>query len=407
MIRREPRTTAAVKTIVRAGGALALLAVTLAAPGAAHAYRWYDNGAGSGCVSCHTGFVGGAGPLHLQHRTRFGVTDCNVCHPNGGGTKPVLTYWSGAGGGYGCAGCHGQDYGETSPNSGLPKATAYGLRQLHVDAPNNVTSCGTSSCHQPGALGHSNPFPILYGEDVAPPYFAPMFSGLTDPCASSEEDIPFDLDGVGLDNDGDGAADYPADGDCPVPATPTPTPTPGVACGPAPALGCVASGKGSLLVDEKKIGKEKLDVTLGKLQVAVAQGQLGDPVNGTTAYAVCVYDAADQLRGEYSLVRAGATCGDKPCWKAVSDKGYAYKDKGATADGIMLAKLSGGDAGKGKIKIKGKNASGHLPTGVVAALLQNPTGATVQVLSSDAACFSLGLTEVKKADGTVFKAAGP
>jgi hypothetical protein len=406
MIRIEPRTAEAVKTIVRnAGGALALVAVMLCAPGAAHAFKWYDNGSGSGCVTCHTGFVNGIGPLHLQHRNKFEITNCNVCHPNGGGTKPVLTYSSGAGGGYGCAGCHGQDYGETSPNSGLPKASSYGLREFHVAK--GVTSCGTSGCHQPGALGHSNPFPTLFGEDVAPPYFQPMFSGLTDPCSSSEEDQAFDPDGVGLDNDGDGAVDYPADSDCPVPPTPTPTPTATpLACGAAPALGCIASGKGSLQVDEKTVAKAKLNVTLGKLQVPVTQGQFGDPVNGTTAYAVCVYDAANQLKGEYLLEQAGATCDDAPCWKAVSDKGYAYKDKAATADGIQQAKLSAGDAGKGKVAIKGKNSSGHLPTGL-AALLQYQTSATVQVLSSNAACFGIGLTEIKKADGLVFKASGP
>ena len=335
MIRLEPKTATAVQTITRhAGGALVFLAMMLWAP-SAHAYKWYDNGSGTGCVSCHTGFVN-AGALHFQHYNQFGITDCNLCHQSGGGTKPVLTYWSGPGGGYGCAGCHGQDYGETSPNSGLPKATSYGLRQVHVA--NGETTCGTSGCHQPGALGAPNPFPTLFGENVAPPYFQPMFSGLTDPCSSQQEDLPFDLDSVGLDNDGDGARDYPADSDCPVPATPTPTPTPGVACGAMPAMGCIASGKGSLLVDEKKPGKEKLKVTLGKLQMAVTQGQFGDPVsvNGT-AYAVCLYDAASILRGEYSLGQAGAMCGTKPCWKAVSDKGYMYKDKDATADGLAQA----------------------------------------------------------------------
>jgi hypothetical protein len=405
MNRLEPRIATAAKTITRhAGGALALLAVMLWAPGA-HAYRWYDNGSGSGCVSCHTGFVGGMGPLHTQHRDQFGVTTCNLCHPNGGGTTPVLTYTSGPGGGYGCAGCHGQDYGEISPNSGLPKATSYGLRQHHVT--NGVTSCGTGGCHALGALGAPNPFPTLFGENVPPPYFQPMFSGLTDPCASSQEDLPFDLDGVGLDNDGDGAADYPADSDCPAPATPTPTPTPVVSCGAGPALGCIASGKGSLQVDEKKPGKEKMKVMLGKLQAAVTQGQFGDPVNGSTAYAVCLYDAAQVLRGEYSVVRAGAMCGNKPCWKALSDKGYLYKDKDGTADGITQVKLTGGDAGKGSVKIQGKNSSGNLPTGVVAGLLNNPSGATAQVLSSNGVCFSIGLTDVKKADVTAFKANGP
>jgi hypothetical protein len=387
-------------------GALVLLCVTLWAP-SVHAYPSYDDGAGNGCVSCHPGFENGNGPLHFQHRSKFGIsaTKCNVCHPSGGGSTPVLTYWSGPGGGYGCAGCHGQDYGETSPNSGQPKATAYGLRLFHISK--GVTTCDTMHCHQPGALGHPDPFPPVFGEHVAPPYYDPLFSNLTDPCSSSQEDLLFDGDSVGLDNDGNGFADWPADSDCPEPATPTPTPTVGVACGTAPAVGCIAPGKGKLLVNEKKPGKEKLKVSLTKLQEMVAQSQFGDPtsVNGT-AYAVCIYDAANQLQASYSVAQAGATCGDSPCWKAVSDKGYKYRDKSTAADGILTMKLIGGDAGKGKVKVVGKNTTGNLPTGV-AAQLQDQTSATVQVLSSDASCFGVELTQVKKADGTIFSASGP
>lgn len=369
----------------------------------AHAYRSYDNGSGSGCVGCHNGFKGGSGPLHLQHRTQFGATSCNLCHPSGNGTTPVLTYWSGPGGGLGCAGCHGQDYGETSPNSGEPKATGYGLREFHF-VQKGITSCGPSSCHAPGSLGHSNPFPPLFGENVPPPYYNPTFSSLTDPCSSAQEDIPFDADGVGLDNDGDGLVDYPSDPDCPVP--PTPTPTPVFECGAAPATGCIDAGKGVLLVNEKTAGKEKLKVVLKKLQPSVAASQFGDPVAGTTAYKICIYNAASQLKGEYTLSRAGDTCGAKPCWSAVSTKGYKYRDKSTVADGLLVMKLIGGDAGKGKTLAVGKNTASTLPTGVAAAL-QNETGATVQVLTSDAACFGMTLPQVKQADGLRFKAIGP
>jgi hypothetical protein len=149
------------------------------------------------------------------------------------------------------AGCHGQDYGETSPNSGQPKATAYGLRLFHGSACPPVPSCGTTGCHKPGTQGHPNPFPPLLSENVPPPYYNALFSNLTNPCASSQEDIPFDADSVGLDNDGDGFADWPADSDCPQPPTPTPTPMLGVACGTAPAVLCIAPEKGSLLVNEE------------------------------------------------------------------------------------------------------------------------------------------------------------
>lgn len=208
-----------------AAGAVALLCMTLWAPNV-QAAPWYDDGAGNGCVSCHPGFELGNGPLHNRHRIDFGITQCNLCHPSGAGSTPVLTYFSGPGGGLGCAGCHGHDYGETSPNSGQPKATAYGLRQFHVNQ--GVTTCGTSGgCHVPGNLGHSNPFPPVFSEDMAPPYYGQATNNLTDPCSSAQEDLPFDGDSVGLDNDGNGFADFPNDPNCGPPATTTTTLPPG------------------------------------------------------------------------------------------------------------------------------------------------------------------------------------
>lgn len=383
------------------GGAVALLSL-LAWPTNGYPAPFYDDGGGSGCVTCHSGFVGGSGPLHTQHRNLFGATSCNVCHPSGGGSTPVRTYWSGSGGGFGCAGCHGQDYGEISPNSGEPKATAYGLRQVHVNA--GITSCGPSGCHQPGLLGHSNPFPPLFEEHVAPPYYGALFSNLRDPCSSGQEDLPFDLDSVGLDNDGNGFADWPADPNCPEPA-PTPTPGP-FDCGTAPAMGCIPPKRAVLLVDEKTPGKEKLKVRLASLQTNVGPTQLGNPVSGSTAYKVCIYDATNALKGEYTVAQAGATCGSAPCWSAVFGKGYKYRDKSALADGILKMNLFGGSSGKGKLVIVGRNKSATMPTGVAAAL-QNESSATVQILTSNASCFGLSLSQVKKADGSTFKAKGP
>jgi hypothetical protein len=203
---------------LQAGLAGALLCVALSAPNA-YAAPYYDDGMGNGCVTCHPGFQGGNQPLHTQHRN-LADQKCGLCHPtNGGGTTPVQTFFSASAGSRGCAGCHGQDYGETSPTSGQPKSTAYGLRLVHVNAVPSVTTCGTGGCHQPGSLGHPDPFPPLFGEQVAPTYYAPGFAILRNPCSSAEEDLPFDPDSLGLDNDGDGARDWPADADCPQPTT--------------------------------------------------------------------------------------------------------------------------------------------------------------------------------------------
>src|SRR5262249_35350245 len=97
-----------------------------------------------GCETCHPRFFDDPGSptpfgsLHLGHLTKFGIggaggtMKCGQCHMNpNGGDIPVYTYTSAEG--FGCAGCHGQNYGETIPtglglqNEGAPKASAYGL----------------------------------------------------------------------------------------------------------------------------------------------------------------------------------------------------------------------------------------------------------------------------------------
>lgn len=169
--------------------------------------------------------------------------------------------------------------------------------------------------------------------------------------------------------------------------------------------------KGILLVKEKVAGKEKVKAVIKKLKSATTQGDFGDPVGGTTSYTVCIYDDADALAGQMVVARAGQDCGTpaKPCWKAISTKGYKYKDKDTSADGILKIIAKAGDPGKGKLILLGKNNSSKgqlsLPTGI-APLLQNNTKATVQVVTSDADCFGFTADQVKKADADLFKALG-
>lgn len=199
---------------LRAGG-LALLYLATGARDA-QAYPRYKDSSGNSCVTCHSGFRGGnANALHFAHTNNLGITECNFCHPDGGGSLPVKTYTSGSGGGYGCAGCHGQDYGETSPNSNQPKATGYGLRAFH--ARKGVTVC--DECHVPGAYGSPDPFPEMLPETSKPPYYLMAGSNLTDPCDSTQEAFTalgaeMTPDTFGLDNDGNGLPDRPLDPNC-------------------------------------------------------------------------------------------------------------------------------------------------------------------------------------------------
>jgi hypothetical protein len=175
----------------------------------------YNDGGGNGCVSCHPAFFGVSG-LHTSHLTTFGIDnasgECVLCHQTVAGEKPVLTYWSNAG--FGCSGCHGQDYGETIPtglglsHEGDPKSSGYGLRRKHALIFAGMSEPDVcSTCHFPGspATGDPTPEPAALPETVAPPYYGLSGITLSDPCDSSQESftgLPY-----GLDNDGNGDAD--------------------------------------------------------------------------------------------------------------------------------------------------------------------------------------------------------
>jgi cysteine-rich repeat protein len=80
--------------------------------------------------------------------------------------------------------------------------------------------------------------------------------------------------------------------------------------------------------------------------------QLGDPTT-TDDYELCVYGPGPSLLF-VGRIPAGGSCADKPCWKTITGKGYAYKDKLRTPDGMEKLSLSAGIDGAAKISAKGK-----------------------------------------------------
>jgi hypothetical protein len=181
-----------------------------------------------------------------------------------------------------------------------------------------------------------------------------------------------------------------------------------------PAATCDSTWeRASLQVKEKVVGKEQLDVKLGK-GPALTQIGWGNPLSsGGTVYAVCIYDDADVLVAHLDVDRAGDQCGVHDCWKALggappAGKGYGYKDPNASSDGVHGMTLKSGPLGASKLGLKAKNAASkgqtQLPTGIAAALAGS-TRATVQVHGSDLPqCFSATLDDVSSADPALFKA---
>lgn len=182
------------------------------------------------------------------------------------------------------------------------------------------------------------------------------------------------------------------------------------ACPPTPASGCVDGfEKATLVVNEQRAGRESLAATLRK-GPALGQGPFGDPLDTSgTGYLFCLYDDRPELVVSLALRRAGDACPTAPCWKPLGGappdgKGFRYRDRTVSSDGVRILKLEGGDAGKSVVLLRAKNSAGALPAGIAAALEASAGGATAQILSSDASCFSALLSDVKKRSADLFRA---
>lgn len=180
-----------------------------------------------------------------------------------------------------------------------------------------------------------------------------------------------------------------------------------VSCADAPSVGCLEAAQAKLIWSEKKAGKEKVKLQWKKIADATVQGDFGDPVDGGTGVRACVYDDGDALVASFEVARAGQLCNGKACWKAKGSKGFGYKDKLASADGVTKIGFGSGDATKGKADLGAANNAAKgladLATGVVAVLSGN-SAPTAQLLTTDGFCVTATLDNVKKDDGVIFSA---
>ena len=157
--------------------------------------------------------------------------------------------------------------------------------------------------------------------------------------------------------------------------------TAGVCAGAlAPRTGCVAAPAGRLTLKDDSPAKRQISWRWTK--GTLAPGAFGDPLGGSTSYALCVYDTAAstptlRLRATAS---AGGTCGPAPCWKPIAT-GFSYKNTSGTAGRLGKVVLK---TGTGKASLQVEARGGNLaPLGL--PLTQSPT--VVVQLGAGAACW--------------------
>ncbi len=179
-------------------------------------------------------------------------------------------------------------------------------------------------------------------------------------------------------------------------------------CASTPAVGCrvPAARKSQVQIkdDADNDIKDKFKWKWKKGAKVLVEA-FGDPVNGSGDYRVCLYDssAADQPIMEATMP-PGGICDDRPCWDARGDRGFSYRDKQATPDGITKAKMKAAEEGKPQVQIVGQGVELPMP----ALSLTLPV--TVQYVVNEGAtseCWQTTFTEFKKNDERQFKAKGP
>ena len=243
-----------------------------------------------------------------------------------------------------------------------------------------------------------------------------------DPCVFSRADVGDDLV-IGVYTSA--ASDWDLLGPAVLPTTPTPTFTvPVLTATPTPVPTDRSRRvptddrecRARLRPDSRGLpdaGRERQGVPLAHRQVARRQGPAAVevvpghrtrrsrssaiPSTPTTTSSVSTTTAACSRRS--SPPRA-ALCANKPCW-ADKTKGFQYKDKDGSPNGITQLQLTAGFGGKAKIQVKGKGMNLPMP-----ALGSLASPVTVQIKRSGGGfCFGASYTfpPAVKNDAVYFK----
>jgi hypothetical protein len=139
-----------------------------------------------------------------------------------------------------------------------------------------------------------------------------------------------------------------------------------------PTLGCrterpvecrtpTASEKSTvMLVDVARSRSDALAWTWRSGQ-ATTKSDFGDPVNGAPSYALCTYGDDPNVPLAIRTIPDNATCpSGNSCWSSTK-KGWRYRSRTATPDGISSVVLRPGPAGRASIVVHGRGDALRLP----------------------------------------------
>jgi pectate lyase len=159
-----------------------------------------------------------------------------------------------------------------------------------------------------------------------------------------------------------------------------------------PAAGCFAAPKGSLKVDGVR-GRLTWKWIAG---VATTAGDLGDPLHGGTAYALCLYDAS---LSSFELASEAAIPSGEGEWDGGST-GLRYRSRAGLPDGITKVGIRTGIAGKSRVTVDARAETFAVPS---LPFSQQPE-LTVQLRNSAGRCWTQSYSApARNNDGERFK----
>ncbi len=174
-----------------------------------------------------------------------------------------------------------------------------------------------------------------------------------------------------------------------------------------PATTCHSAERTSLVIRDQALDSRDQLVWRWTRGDAVGLPELGNPVAGTTGYALCLYETTggvSSLARPPIMIPGGGLCRGKPCWKALGSTGVKLTDRDRTPDGVESLLLRTGVAGKSSVVLTAKGAN-LLPPSL--PLGQDPQ-VTVQLRNDAGACFGTSYAApAQKNDGSQFREKTP
>lgn len=170
----------------------------------------------------------------------------------------------------------------------------------------------------------------------------------------------------------------------------TATPTPPAGCAETPVGGCRLAATGMVDLRDDDGDLDKLTWKWAK-GASTTFDDYGDPATGMTSYRLCLYDETAGVAALKLGIQApaGGTCADaRPCWRqtgsTAAPKGFRYKDRDMSPNGIRGLTLKRGDDGRPRITLSAKGPALPLPTPVSPTqFFQQQTRVIVQLVRSD------------------------